>query len=170
MHNHVSQLGIHLISMMIHFHESCQSFESFKRIHCPLLHCVSILSSHAAKSFCRAAQCSKGNLKNFYLCSLHSLCVSIFELVIWLLHSYHSRTMFRVLCHWCGTHHGPPSMRLFSSTLAHHLGTSLRNKKLVPWDLYALMTDPHAFNKGSHHWYLIERLNWVFNIKSSIHT
>ena len=25
---------------MIHFHESCQSFESFKRMHCPLSYCV----------------------------------------------------------------------------------------------------------------------------------
>ena len=60
LHNHVSQLGIHLISMTIHFHESCQSFESFKRMHCPLSHCVSVLSSHASKSFCHASQCSKG--------------------------------------------------------------------------------------------------------------
>ena len=46
--------------MTIHFHESCHSFESFKRIHCPLSHCVSIPSTHAAKYFCRAARCSKG--------------------------------------------------------------------------------------------------------------
>ena len=40
-------------------HESCHSFESFKRMHCPLSHCVFVPSSHAAKSFCRAARCSK---------------------------------------------------------------------------------------------------------------
>ena len=57
---HVSQLGIELISMMIHFHESYHSFDSFKRMHFPLSHCVSVPSSHAAKSFCRATQCSKG--------------------------------------------------------------------------------------------------------------
>ena len=53
LHNHVSQLGIQLISVKIHFHESCQSIESFKRMHCPLSHCVSVLSSHATR-------CSKG--------------------------------------------------------------------------------------------------------------
>ena len=31
--HHVSELGIQLISTMIQFHESCQSFEYFKRMH-----------------------------------------------------------------------------------------------------------------------------------------
>ena len=69
----------------------------------------------------------KGDLKNFYLYSLHSLCVSIFESVLWLLHSHHSRTMFWVSCCRCGTHHGPPSMILPPSTSTHHLGNTLRN-------------------------------------------
>ena len=51
--------------MMIHFLESCQSFESFKRMHCPLLHYVSVPSSHAAKSFCRVAWCSKKIWRSF---------------------------------------------------------------------------------------------------------
>ena len=72
----------------------------------------------------------KGYLKTVYLCSLHSLCVSIFESIIWLLHSHHSITMCWVSCRRCGTHHGPPSTRLFPSTSAHHPGNSLRNKKL----------------------------------------
>ena len=46
-----SRLGIHLVSESIHFHESCHSFESFKRMHCPMSHCVFVWSSHAAKSF-----------------------------------------------------------------------------------------------------------------------
>ena len=46
-----SQLGIQLTNKSIHFHESCHSFESFKRMHCSLSHCVSVWSSHAAKSF-----------------------------------------------------------------------------------------------------------------------
>ena len=70
----------------------------------------------------------KGKLNKFYLYSKKSLCVNTFELVLWLLHSHHSRTMFRVSCHRCGTHHGPPSTRLFSSTSAHHPGNSIRNK------------------------------------------
>ena len=48
-----------------------------------------------------------------YLCSPHSLCVSTFESILWLLHIDHSRTMFQVSCHRCGTHHGPPSTRHF---------------------------------------------------------
>ena len=112
----------------------------------------------------------KGKLKKVYLCNQNSLCVSTFESVLWLLHSHHSKTMFRVSCHWCRSHHGPPSMRLFPSTWAHHLGTSLRNKNLVPWDLYALMTDSLALDIGSHHWPLIDIIDWVFDIKTSIHT
>ena len=112
----------------------------------------------------------KGKLKKFYICGENSLCVSIFESVLWLLHSHHSRTMFRVSCHRCGTHHGPPSTRLFSSTSAHYPGNSLRNKNLVPWDLYALMTYSLALDIGSHHWPLIDRINWVFDIRTSIHT
>ena len=46
-----SQLGIQLTYKSIHFHESCHSFESFKRMHCPLSYCVSIWSSRAVKSF-----------------------------------------------------------------------------------------------------------------------
>ena len=38
----------------------------------------------------------------------------------------------------------------FPSTLAHYLGNSLRNKNLVPWDLYALMTDSIALDIYSH--------------------
>ena len=76
MHNHVSQLGIQLISMTIHFHESCQSFESFKRMHCPLSHCVSILSSHAAKSFCCAARCSKG-ISRIFTSAVYIVFVSV---------------------------------------------------------------------------------------------
>ena len=112
----------------------------------------------------------KGDLKNFHLYNLHSLSVSIFESVLWLVHSHHSRTMFRVSCHRCGTHHGPPSMILFPSILSHHPGNSFRNKNLIPWDLYSLMTDSLALNIGSHHWPLIDRIDWVFKIRRSIHT
>ena len=167
--HHVSQLGIQLISVTIHFHDSCHSFESFKRMHCPLSHCVSIPSSHAAKS-CVVPPDVQREVEELYLYSQNSLCVSTFESVLWLLHSHNSRTMFQVLCRRCGTHHGPPSMRLFSSTSAHHPGNSLRNKNLVPWDLYALMTDSLALNIGSHHWPLIHRIDWVFDIRTFIHT
>ena len=63
--HHVSQLGIQLIFVKIHFHESCHSFESFKRMHCPLSHCVFVPFNHATKSFCHASRCSKGIWRSF---------------------------------------------------------------------------------------------------------
>ena len=51
-----------------------------------------------------------------------------FESVLWLHHTQNSITLFLVSCCRCGIHHGPPSTRLFLSTLSHHLGNSLRNK------------------------------------------
>ena len=73
---HVSQLDIQLISVTIHFHESCHSFESFKRMHCPLLHCVSVPSSHAAKYFCRVTRFSKGIWRSFTF-AVYTVFVSI---------------------------------------------------------------------------------------------
>ena len=136
-------------------------------VHC---HIVSLSRSFMLPSIFSCCLMFKGKLKKFFLYSQNSPCVSTFESVLWLLHSHHSRTMFRVLCHRCGTHHGPPSMRLFPSALAHHPGTSLRNKNLVPWDLYALMKYALALDIGSHHRPLIDRVDWVFDIRTSIHT
>ena len=95
-----------------------------------IVHCRIVRSSRLVMlpSILSCRPMFKGDLKNFYLCSQHILCVSTFESVLWLLHSHHSRTMFQVLCRWCGTHHGLPSMRLFSSTSAPHPGNSIRNK------------------------------------------
>ena len=90
---HFSQLGIWLIYMVIHFHYSCHSFESFKGMHCPPSHCVFVWSSHAAKSFVVPPDVQR-EVKKVYLCSQNSLCVSTFESVLWLLHSHYSRTMF----------------------------------------------------------------------------
>ena len=121
-----SQLGIQLTCKLIHFHESCHSFESFKRMHCPPSHCVFVWSSHAAKSFVVLPDVQK-EVEKVYLCSQNSLCVSTFELVLWLPHSHHSRTLFRVSCRQCGIHHGSPSTRLFLSTSTHYPVISLRN-------------------------------------------
>ena len=87
----------------------------------------------------------KGDLKKFNLYSQHSLCVSTFESVLWLLNSHHSKTMFWVSCRRCGTHHGPPLTRLFLSTSTHLLGISLRNKS-VPWYQYTSTPDVIAFD------------------------
>ena len=46
----------------------------------------------------------------------------------------------------------------------------LKTKRLVPWDMYALMTYSLTFDIGSHHWPLIKIFDWVFDIRSSIHT
>ena len=73
---HFSQLDIQLISVTIHFHESCQSFESFKIMHCPLSHCVSVLSSHAAKSLCHAARCSK-EIWRIFTSAVYTVFVSV---------------------------------------------------------------------------------------------
>ena len=147
---HFSQLGIQLISMTIHFHESCHSFKSFKRMQCLSSYCVFVWLV-MPPSLLSYRPMFKGKLEKFYLCSQNSLCVSTFESVLWLLCSeFRVKTMFQVSCRRCGTHHGPPSTRVFPSTSAHRLGTSLRNKNLVPWDLYALMEDSLALDIGSH--------------------
>ena len=96
-------------------------------VHCHIV-CLSGLVMLPSLLLCHPM--FKGKLKNFFLYSQNSICVSTFELVLWLLHSHHSKFFFRVSCRRCWTHHGPPSMRLFSSTSPHHPGTSLRNKKL----------------------------------------
>ena len=153
---------------MIHFHESCQSFESFKRIHCPLSHCVSSLSSHASKSFCRVARCSKGiwrsltstvyiafvsvSLSQSYgyyvhinpeLCSeFHVIDVGLIMALLWRDYSCRHQLIIREI---------------------------VLETNLVPWDLYASMTDSLALNIGSHNWPLIKIFHWVFNVKTSIH-
>ena len=128
-------------------------------------------SSQCFQFFSPAARCSKGSHVEILHLQSKQIFVSVtFESVLWLHHTQNSITLFQVLCHRCGIHHGPPSMRLFLSTLDHHPRISLRNKNIVPWDLYALMTYYLALNIGSHHWPLIKRFNWVFDIKSSIHT
>ena len=124
--------------------------------------------SQYCQVFYRVARCSKGSWK--FTSAIKTTFVSVpFELVLWLNHLQHSKTLFWVLCRRCGIHHGPPSTRLFLSTPAHHLWISLRNK-LVPLGLYASMIDSLTFDIDSHHWPLIEIFDWVFDIKSSIHT
>ena len=128
---------------------------------CPIQSCCQVFLS------CRSM--FKGDLKKYYLYSLHSLCVSIFELVIWLLHSHHSRTMFWVSCRWCGTHHVPPSTRLLPSTSTHHLGNSLRNK----FSTLRSICLNDIFYRSRHRltsFPLIDRINRLFNIKAYIHT
>ena len=93
-------------------------------VHCHIV-CQSRLVMLPSLLSCRPM--FKGDLKKCRLCSPHSLCISILESFIWLLHAHHSITMFWVLCRRCGTHHGLPSMRLFLSTSANHPRNSLRN-------------------------------------------
>ena len=141
-----------------------------RRMHCPLSHCVPPRQFNASKSSVVSLNVQREFMLRFYTCSQNKFFVSVnFDSILWLHYTQNSRTLFRVSCHRCGIHHGPPLTRLFLSTSAHHPGISLRNK-LVPWDLYALMIDSLTLDIGSHHWPLIERFDWVFDIKSSIHT
>ena len=147
-----SQLGIQLVYEWIHFHESCHSFNS-----CPLSHCVSPSQFNVAKS-----SVLPPDVKSCwdFTPAIKQIFLSVtFESILWLHHTQNSITLFQVLCLRCGIHHGPPSMRLFLLTSAHHPGISLRNKNIVPWGLYALMIDSLAFDIGSPHWPLIKIFN-----------
>ena len=123
------QLGIHLVYEMIHFHESCHSFESLKEciVHCRIVFHL-IMSMLPSLRSCYL-MFKRENFLRVYTCSQNKFFESVtFELVLWLHHTQNSRTLFLVLCHQCGNHHGPPSMRLFPSTSSHHPGNSLRKK------------------------------------------
>ena len=87
--HHVIQLGIQPISATIHFHESCHSFECFKRMHCPLSHCVSILSSHAAKSFVMPSNVQRISEEFLPLHSTQYLCQ-----YLWVIHMVNTFTSF----------------------------------------------------------------------------
>ena len=152
---------------MIHFHESCHSFDSFKRMQCPPSYCVPFwLVMLPSILLCRSM--FKGKLKKFYLCNQNSLCVSTFDSVLWLPYSHHSRTLFQVSCHRCGTHHGPPSTRLSPSTSAHHPRISLRNKFSTLRSVCLNDRFSRSWQRFTH-WPLIDRIDWVFKIKTSIH-
>ena len=124
---HFSQLGIQLIFVTIHFHESCHSFESFKIMHCPLSHCVFVPFSHASKSFCRAARCSKNIWRSFTF-PVYIVFVSVYlsrsygyyiHIILELCSKFHvvDVGLIMALLRW----------DFFPSTSAHHLGNSLRN-------------------------------------------
>ena len=129
-----SQLGIQLTYKLIYFHESCHSFEPFKIMHCLQSYCVSLWSSHAAKSLVMPLDVQRK--KEFYPCSQKNLCVSTlrqsYGYFIYNIPEFGSK----VLCHRCGIHHGPPSTRLFLLTSTHHLGNSLRNKFSILRSIY----------------------------------
>ena len=125
-----SQLGIHLVSESIHFHESCHSFESLKYciVHCRIVFCLVKSMLPSIRPYCLMFK--RETILRVYTCSQNNLFESVtFELVLWLHYLQNSRTLFRVSCRLCGIHHGPPSTRLFLSTSSHHPGISLRNKK-----------------------------------------
>ena len=84
-------------------------------------------SSQCYQVFCRVTQCLKRSWK--FTSAVKTTFVSIlFESVLWLYYLQHSRTLVQVSYRRCGIHHGPPSMRLFLSTSAHHPGISIKNK------------------------------------------
>ena len=129
----LSQLGIQLVSELIHFHESCHSFESFKEfiVHYRIMSWYPLGQFNAAKYSVMPPNVQREFMLRVYLYSQNILCVSTFDSFLWLHHTKNSITLFQVSCHQCGIHHGPPSTRLFLSTSAHHPGISLRNN-VVP--------------------------------------
>ena len=68
-----SQLGIQLVSTSIHFHESCHSFESFKRMHCPMSYCVPPRRFNAAEFFIVSPDVQR-EVESLPLQSKQSLC------------------------------------------------------------------------------------------------
>ena len=123
---------------------------------------------NAAKSSVMFPYVQRKVVLRFYICSQNYLCVSYLWVIPMVTSYSNSRNLFWVLCHWCGIHHGPPSMRLFMLTLSHRPGISL-TKKIVHSDLYASMIDTLSFEIGLHHQPLIKIFNQMFDIKSSIH-
>ena len=122
-----SRLGISLVSELIHFHESCHSFESFKEciVHCRI---VFHLIESMLPSILSCLLMFKAKFESLPIQVKTTFMSVPFELVLWLHYLQHFRSLFQVSCHWCGIHHVPPSTRLFLSTSAHHPRNSFRNK------------------------------------------
>ena len=135
-------------------------------VHCRIV-CLSRSIMLPSLLLCRPM--FKGDLKKFYLCNKHNLCVSTFESFLWLHHTQNSITLFRFSCHRCGI-----IMALLQRDCSYRIQLIIQElvleTMLVPWGLYALMTDSLTLDIGSHHQTLIERFNWVFEIKLYIHT
>ena len=170
MHNHVSQLGIHLISTTIHFHESWQSLEYFKRMHCPLSHCVSFLSSHAAKSFCHATRCSKEIWRSF-TSAVYTVFVSVslsqsygyyIHIILELCSEFRviDVGLIMALLRW---DYSRRHQLIIREIVLETIFSTLRSVCLN--DIFSI-----SLEIGSHHWPLIDRIDWVFDIRTSIHT
>ena len=124
-----SQLGIHLVSESIHFHEPCHSFEHLKDciVRCRILFRL-IKSMLPSIRSCRL-MFKRETILRVYTCSQKKFFESVTsESVLWLHQLQNSRTLFQDSYRRCGIHHVPPSTRLFLSTSTHHPGISPRNK------------------------------------------
>ena len=125
-----NQLGIQLVSNSIHFHESCHSFESFKEciVQCRIMSWYLSHQVNASKSSVVSPDVQRKVKLRVTLCIQNYFHINYLWVNTMVTSYSNSITLFRVSCRWCGIHHGPPSMRLFLSTPAHHPGNSLRNK------------------------------------------
>ena len=139
----------------------------FQIMHCPLSYFVPPRYVNAAKSFVVPPDVQR-EVEIFPLQSKHPLCQ-------YLLSQSHGYIIYNILeiCFEFRVVDVGFIMALlrWDYSCWHHLIIQelVLETSLVPWDLYALMTDFLALDIGSHHWPLIEISNWVFDIKSYIH-
>ena len=138
----------------------------FQRIHCPMPYCVPPHWVNAAKSFVVLPDVQR-EVRSLPLQLKHPLCQ-------YLLSQSNGYIIYNIpkLCfEFCVVDVGfimallPWDYSCWHHLIIHEL---VLETSLVPWDLYALMTDSLAINKGSHHWPLIGRLCWMFDTKTSI--
>ena len=108
------QLGIHLASKLIHFHESFHSFETFKEciVDRRIMYCYPLGQVNVTNSSIVSLDVQMEVILRVCIYSQSFVSV-IFESILWLRHTQNSITLFRFLCRQCGIHHGPPSTRLF---------------------------------------------------------
>ena len=123
-------------------------------VHC---HIVSLSRSVMMPSLFLCHSMFKGKLKKF-TSAVKIVSVSI---LLSLSYGYLIHIIPKLCSEFCvidGIHHGPPSMRIFLSTSAHHPGNSLRNKfstlrSVCLNDKFSLI------DIGSHHWPLSDTFN-----------
>ena len=165
-----SQLGIQLVSESIHFHESCHSFESLKD--CIVCCCIVFyLIKSMLPSLRSSALCSKGKLFWEFTPVVKTTFLS--QLLLSKSYGYIILKIPKFCSEFCVIDVGSIMGLLrwdYYCWLQLIIKELVLETSLVPWDLYALMIDSLAFDIGSHHWPFIKRFDWVFDIKTSIHT
>ena len=121
-------------------------------VHCRIV-CLSH-SSHASKSFCCAAQCSKGIWRSF-TSAVHTVFVSV---ILSDSYGYYIHIILELCSEFRVIDVGFIMALLRRDYSCQHrliIQELVLETSLVPWDMYASMTDSLTFDMGSHHWPLI---------------